>query len=171
MSIARRERRKAQRQAKQLPIPPAKQPLPPARQPYRKPKAKGPVYAWQGIPVSFVVWEARIGEVEDGKCPWWAPFSGETRQIVQVENHKGDIYLLDNEDGSALAKLAAGGWPEHQHRGLGKVAMLRAVPQEEWHTVYDKAKAEEITERSLAWAKDNRPEVYEKVMRLRALEK
>lgn len=72
---------------------------------------------WNGEPTP-----ARIVRVIVGKSlrpTWWcADLEGQEREAVEV-NYHGDVFYLDNEDGSGWNKVThGGGSPQWGHREL-----------------------------------------------------
>jgi hypothetical protein len=59
-----------------------------------------------------------VGDTGFFALPWFKEFIGQEREAVEV-TYYGDVFYLDNEDGSGWAKVTNGhGSPQYGHRSL-----------------------------------------------------
>jgi len=79
-----------------------------------------PVY-WNGEPCHARFVDIIVGKA-DKETYWYAKHEGQKRKAIQVglETPKGNVlFLLDNEDGSALEKITVGrGSPPWGHKSI-----------------------------------------------------
>jgi hypothetical protein len=74
------------------------------------------------------------------KLHWQNAFVGNVRQVLVVHWRMGikDSYtsILDNDDGSGLAKIESGWWPNMPHREIEiveEIKELYELPEREWN--------------------------------------
>lgn len=117
---------------------------------------------WKGRPAKFRVVMAVVGgapiEVKgagEGKTgdkqqhEWFVPLIGEPRQVVEVIYDSTELFYLDNEDGSGLAKVTAGiGDSEYEYRLLYPSSIVATVRLEnrQYYSMY----AAEVVNRTIA---------------------
>lgn len=127
---------------------------------------------WNGLPVDFRVVVITIGDEPEEirlqceahlkgrkRYPWWIPFIGQERQVVEV-NQKIVTFYLDNADGSGLHKVTVGrGSPSYGHRSIYPSQVLVEVPMAHWQE-YDQELKKVIDDEIIEHWKAIDPEGY-----------
>jgi len=87
------------------------------------------------------------------KYLWFAPFIGETRQVVEVV-YADETFYLDNADGTGIYKVTKGlGSPHCGHSSLYPAKILHEVPKKYWQETSETVRElvhDEINERWMA---------------------
>lgn len=99
---------------------------------------------------------------------WQNAFVGEDRQAVLVQYDNQEPFLIDNQDGSGLLKIAKGGGPDSYSAHIESHELLHDVPELEWYQ-YDRA--QHLIQRGLVdvWQQENFPEEYERMTKLKEM--
>lgn len=72
---------------------------------------------WNGEPCKATIVQVIVGKAEKPTY-WYADLEGTERQAVRVEQ-EGDVFYLDNQDGSGWMKVTVGmGSPQYGHKSL-----------------------------------------------------
>jgi len=129
-------------------------------------KPKG---AWNGEACDYHVYLMKVTPCDQFKMYWAEPFIGQLRQIVEVvpagadEDEEDQVFYLDNEDGSGLAKLYSGGLIATAHRNIIKPEYEKHVDEEHWNRELDLEKKEAIQKESDDYWREKDPETFAKV--------
>lgn len=120
-------------------------------------------------PILYTVILVRIKKVDDPPLHWQNAFEDEERQVVVIVPEKitdDDRFYIDNGDGSGLQKIAEGGGFRSYHASVSDFEYIRELPEDEWQQP-DPVKREEHKKKVEAWQRENYPEHFRQLDRLR----
>lgn len=115
--------------------------------------------------ILYKVVVVRLLPVADPVLAWQNAFAGQERQAVWVMDATNYTFLIDNQDGSGLRKIARNGGPDSYSAHIMAHELIRDLPESEWQ-YWDPAKYQASQEAVATWQKENHPEEYEKLQRL-----
>lgn len=98
---------------------------------------------------------------------WQNAFAGEKRQAVYVK-YGAHTFLIDNEDGSGLYKIAHGGGPDMYSAHIAEYHYISDVPESMW-IAYSKEKCQFHQRQYDIWMKAHHPEELKKIVAMREM--
>lgn len=122
--------------------------------------------------IEYTVIEVKLLPVPSTKMHWQNAFAGDVRQVVAIKYRKpnGELhqFWIDNQDGSGLQKIYAGGGPGSYSAHVEAFEFIRELPESEWQK-WDPILHSYYRTKHTEWALRNHPEEWEKMERLRKL--
>lgn len=116
--------------------------------------------------ITYRVIVVRLLEIPDKPLWWQNVYAGEHRQVVEVTSKGGHVFLIDNADGSGLAKIAAGGGPHSPHRSIDGHEFVGLVP-DDMAQQWSLEKCLAIEAHIDNWQRERYPEEWERLQGLR----
>lgn len=119
--------------------------------------------------IEFDVILVRLHQVKEPPMHWQNAFAGQERQVVRIKYNSNGVakfFYIDNQDGSGIQKIIAGGGPGSYSAHVERFDIIRELPESEWqvwdphlHRIYRNACDD--------WQKEHYPEEFERMEGLR----
>lgn len=119
--------------------------------------------------IEYRVVLVRLHKTDERPMHWQNALVGELRQVVEVNyNRDGETkaFYIDNQDGSGLKKISAGGGPDSYSAHVAGFDLISEVPESEWQQ-WDPVLHKTERDKCDAWQAANFPVEFERMKGLR----